>query len=364
VAALGLALAGCTSSGSSPAPSRTGRTGGGAAPSPDDAARRRAITTATELLADLAASSAVPAALASALDADHRAQLTALGGPPPTAGLPPLLDPTGTTSPSATSSSRPGPTARALVSAETAGAGQALGDSAKVGPQLAELLVRVAAARAVHADLLARAAKLPVPTRLTAAVGSAGPTGTSGSSGSSAGTTAASAGTTAASAGTTAASAGGTPSTASRSPGPIPTLSPTTRVSRSTADLDALARVVEAEHAAVFGYALVVPRVPAPQQPTARAVWDAHRIDRDRLEALLVAAGSQPPAALPAYAVDPPGGAAQARTLAARIEAGVARVGLWAVGRGADDVRAAAADVVVAATRQRAGWLGALPPFG
>ncbi len=351
--AVGVGLvAGCTSHGHPPTPSPSGRTT--RVPDPDDVARERAVATARRLLADVTAMTGPSAGPRAALAEGHRAHLVALGRP----AAPAPGDATSTTPARSASGSASGPPAGSptssaeaagdLVAAHVAGAREALGDSADVGPDLAALLVRIAAARAAQADVVARAFDLRAPGRLLPAA--PGPTQTGVQTQTGAPTRD----------GTPGGSATSVPAGA---PGPLTTLAPAPRVSRSTADLDALARLVEAEHAAVYGYAVVVPRVARSQRDQARAVWDAHRQTRDAVEVLVVAAGVTPPAARPAYALDVPSDADGARALAAGIEAGVARVGVWSVGRGTGEVRALAADLAVVATRHRAQWLGAVPPF-
>lgn len=341
----GPALAACTSGGGpGPGPTRGGTT---AAPDADDAALARAVATTNRLLGLLAAATGVPAAVRAAVAADHRAHLVALGVPAAAVTATPTGTPTGTPAgtPAATptgtptgdaAAPRPGP--RALVAAERAAAKQALADAAGTGRPVAALLVRVAAARAVHADVLARATDVAVPGPVDAGTPAGSPTGSPTGS-------------------------AGPPAAAPSGLAALPTLTPSPATSRAADDLDALARLVDAEHAAVFAYALVVPRVAPARRARADAVWTEHRRSRDAVEALLVAAGTTPPAALPAYAVDPPATPRAAAALAADVEAGVARVAAWSAGRGSGEVRALAGTVAVAAARRRAEWLGAVPPF-
>ena len=75
------------------------------------------------------------------------------------------------------------------------------------------------------------------------------------------------------------------------------------------------------EHAAVYAYGIVGARVSPAQRPAVRAVYDAHRVRRDSLEARIRELGQQPVPAEPAYTlpfdvVD----AAAARRLAALVE--------------------------------------------
>lgn len=344
-AALALAaLAACTSDGSTPPPDGSqGPDGGPRTPSVDDVARLRTVATTRELLAAVTTATAVPAALRAAVADDHRAHLTALGAtvePPRTGSA------TGTGTGAAPASAAPAPTPpRSVVRDEADAAREALADVGAVGRELATLLVRVAAARAAHADLVARAADVPAAGGVTAPQASPTSSGASPTDQPTDQPT-------------------DRPTGTDQPTGTaLPTLTPAPRASRPAADLDALARLVEAEHAAVFGYAVVVPRVRESRRKRAQALWDAHRTSRDVLEAQVVAAGAEPPAALPAYTVDVPSSAAGAGDLAASLEAGVARVAVWAAGRGGGDVRVRAANLAVTATRRRVEWSGTVPAF-
>ena len=111
----------------------------------------------------------------------------------------------------------------------------------------------------------------------------------------------------------------------------------------------ALAELVAAEHAAVFGYGMVAARLPQARRPEALAVEATHRGLRDRYAAELLALGGVVPAAQPGYVLtetDP-------ARLAAAIEAAVYRTTLHAVAQldGAARVTVAR-DAVAALTRQ------------
>ncbi len=361
-------LAGCTSGDGG---TRQGRSATVAptsvAPSADDLARARAVATSRRLLRDVSAATGLPAGVRSAVAAGHRAHLAALGAdveasgtasgtgstaPAPDAeststSTPTVPDGAATTATASTSTSRAAarPTPADVVRGEISGARQALADVAGVSPELATLLVRVAAGRAAHADVVARATDVAVPGAPRAPAGTPTPTATDG-----------------------AAASGGAPDEttsprATTGTGPVATLEPEPTTTLDPADLDALDRLTEAEHAAVYGYAVVVPRVAAAREARGRALLDAHRVSRDAIEERVVGAGATPPAALPGYDVDTPTSPADAVALAARIEAGVARVGAWAAGRSGRDVRALAAALAVTSTRRRAEWLGTVPPF-
>ena len=91
------------------------------------------------------------------------------------------------------------------------------------------------------------------------------------------------------------------------------------RLPREPALLTAL---VEAQHAAVYGYGVLGARLDEELRRQARAASDVHRAARDALSARLRDRGAPVPASLPAYDVevaDAPG----ALALAVRIEEGL-----------------------------------------
>jgi hypothetical protein len=214
---------------------------------------------------------------------------------------------------------------------EAAAAGRAVeaasGDG--VTPGMATLLARIAACRAVHADLLAVAAgvDLPPATGLdvappsASAEGSTPPTGTPSAPGPT-----------------------GSP------PPPPPELAPA-------------AAMLGGEHAAVFAYGLVTARA-GQARARALALLTEHVARRDAIEGFLLARGTVPPAAAPAYEVGPvPKGAAQAAALAQRVEDGTAAVAAAAVAAEDPAVRGLAATLLVAAARRAAAWRGATEPL-
>ena len=242
-------LAGCTSS------AGPGRPDGSttAPPGVDELARTAATADSADLLRLGARAAQTTPALASLLSrvaAGHRAHLAALGG---TAGI-------GASTNGSTVGATAGPvSAQALVAAEWAAAGRALAASAGTGPAMATLLVRVAASRAVHADLLSRAARLPLPGRLQPAA----PAGTN-----------------------------------------TPTNTPTVAgIARVAGSRQSLADLLAGEHAATFAYGLLAARASAGQRPLAQDLWQQHLVARDYLQSQIVAAGDTPPIPAPAYDV-------------------------------------------------------------
>ncbi len=96
-------------------------------------------------------------------------------------------------------------------------------------------------------------------------------------------------------------------------------------------DVDLLRTLLEAEHAAVYGYGTLGGRLDAATRPAALAAFDAHRARRDSLSARLVERDEEPPVALPAYDVAVPD-RATALALAVRLEEGLAQRWLALVG--------------------------------
>ena len=370
---VGLLPAGCTggsgSGGRSPTgtPSRT--------PSPDEQAAGRAAVAALTLLAQEALLAQARPSLRPVLDVlagQHRAHLVALGVPAPEPS-------TGTGSPSGTGSptgsprrtgapssagtrGSAGPSPADVVLAERRAATEALADVPLTSAGPAGLLARIAAARAVHADLLAAAAELPVPVELptprSRSTGSSSPNPASAPPGATAAT-----GDSSPTAAAGAATPGGTGS-------PDGTGSPSDTSGTTRADpaslrpldpkaVTALSTLVSAEHAAVFGYGLLTARVPDARQPAVRALWVAHRARRDELERRLADAGATPPAALPGYDVGPaPTSPSAVTALGARIEDAMASAALSAVVGSTGEIRSEAALDLIRAARRATGWRG------
>jgi hypothetical protein len=86
---------------------------------------------------------------------------------------------------------------------------------------------------------------------------------------------------------------------------------------------DLLHALVEAEHAAIYGYGVLGARLDPVARRAAVAAYDVHRARRDRVVAALEARGGTPPRPLAAYDVVVPDRAA-ALALAAHLEEGVA----------------------------------------
>ena len=88
-------------------------------------------------------------------------------------------------------------------------------------------------------------------------------------------------------------------------------------------EVDLLAELLEAAHAAVYGYGVLGARLDEATRRVALAAYDVHRARRDALTAQLRARGADPEPSLPAYDVavaDP----TEALALAVRLEEGMA----------------------------------------
>ena len=99
---------------------------------------------------------------------------------------------------------------------------------------------------------------------------------------------------------------------------------------------DLLAELLEAAHAAVYGYGVLGARLDDATRRVALAAYDVHRARRDALSAQLRARGTEPEPSRPAYDVTV-ADAAAARALAVRLEEGMALRWRDLVG-GTDDV--------------------------
>jgi hypothetical protein len=87
-------------------------------------------------------------------------------------------------------------------------------------------------------------------------------------------------------------------------------------------DVSLLTALLEAEHAAVYGYGTLGGRLDAATRPAALAAFDAHRLRRDSLAARLRERGAVAPPTRAAYDVAV-GTPAQALALAVRLEEGL-----------------------------------------
>ncbi len=127
------------------------------------------------------------------------------------------------------------------------------------------------------------------------------------------------------------------------------------------ADLASLQGALAVEHSAVFGYGIVGGRL-GPDDQLARESYDVHRQRRDLLTAALVEASATPTPAAPAYEPDSPVvAAAQARALAAQIEAASATAYAQLVATGDELWRRTAAAWLRDSAVRSYRWSGEVP---
>ncbi|MEU8796963.1 DUF4439 domain-containing protein [Spirillospora sp. NPDC048819] len=132
---------------------------------------------------------------------------------------------------------------------------------------------------------------------------------------------------------------------------------------RSKSGAEALRTALSAEHAAVYGYGVLGSHLRGSLRQTAKAVWDAHRAQRDELISILA---GEPVAAAAAYAL--PVRVATARSaaqLAAALEDDLVPAYVGLAGVSSPDLRAFAADSAQRAAARSAAWrskAGAAPP--
>lgn len=267
-------------------------------PGPDELARRDAARAADALQrATEAAAVTAPeplAGLLTAVAAGHGAQLEALGGSGPAPGTPPpaTADAVG------------------LPGAQSTAAFAALAPLQRVSGPMARLLASVAAADAVHAQLLASAQGQPEP----------------------------------------------------EPPSPVTAATE----GRWSGDLDdaaaaALGACLDGEYAAAHGYGYVAARLDDGARDVAQAALAAHEHAAARLGGLLRDAGRDVPAPAPAYEL--PDAGRDPAALALLLEERTATLHATAVARTDDGARLLAADLLVGAALRAAAWRGAAAPL-
>lgn len=125
-------------------------------------------------------------------------------------------------------------------------------------------------------------------------------------------------------------------------------------------DTEAVAAVVDALHAVVWGYQLALGRLPGSGRPYARAAAGlrGHRILQDRLVEQLVRAGAEVPPAQPAYDPSPEvRDAASAALLLRRLESRLQPfLGSWLAAAGTAGDRTLAYDALAAAAATARSW--------
>jgi hypothetical protein len=130
-------------------------------------------------------------------------------------------------------------------------------------------------------------------------------------------------------------------------------------------DLTALQAALAGEHATVYAYGVAGAHLRDARRRAALQARDAHLARRDRLTDLVIAAGEQPVAAEPAYALpEPVEDAAGARRLAATVEERLAATYADLVAAADGDLRSLAATALQEAAVRAATWRGhSVGPF-
>ncbi|MGP4027645.1 ferritin-like domain-containing protein [Actinomadura sp. 3N407] len=132
---------------------------------------------------------------------------------------------------------------------------------------------------------------------------------------------------------------------------------------RSKSGAGVLRTALSAEHAAVYGYGVLGAHLRGSLRRTAKAVWDAHRAQRDELISILT---GEPTAAAAAYELPVKVTSARsAAQLAAALEDDLVPAYVGLAGASSPDLRAFAADSAQRASARSAAWrakAGAPPP--
>lgn len=129
-------------------------------------------------------------------------------------------------------------------------------------------------------------------------------------------------------------------------------------------ELDALQEALAAEHAAVYGYAVVGAHLSGRDRALATRHLDAHRAARDELEAVIRERDGVPATALAGYALPfEVTGRSSARRLAGRLERATAGAYAGLVGASRDDVRRHAALAMQDCAVRQARWTGTADPL-
>ena len=129
-------------------------------------------------------------------------------------------------------------------------------------------------------------------------------------------------------------------------------------------ELAAAQTALAAEHAAIYGYAVVGAHLSGDERARAIAIYQAHRRRRDELTRLIAAEKQAPTPAAAAYrlpfAIE---GTQDARKLAAQLEDGIAQAYAALVAAGGKDMRGLGAAALVEAAAAAAGWRGSTTAF-
>ncbi|MQA82358.1 MAG: DUF4439 domain-containing protein [Streptosporangiales bacterium] len=128
--------------------------------------------------------------------------------------------------------------------------------------------------------------------------------------------------------------------------------------------LEALQSALAAEHAAVYGYAVVGAHLSGADRALAARHLDEHRAARDELEAIIRERDGVPATALAGYELPfEVTGRSSARRLAARLERATTGAYAGLVGTSRDDVRRHAALAMQDCAVRQARWSGTVDPL-
>ncbi|MGH3241884.1 MAG: ferritin-like domain-containing protein, partial [Spirillospora sp.] len=123
---------------------------------------------------------------------------------------------------------------------------------------------------------------------------------------------------------------------------------------RSKSGADAVQKALAAEHAAVYGYGVLGARLNGSLRQTAKAVWDAHRAQRDELVSIL---SGTPVAAAAVYELPVKVASARdAARLAAALEDALVPAYVVLAGASSPDLRVFAAHSAQRAMARSAAW--------
>jgi hypothetical protein len=128
--------------------------------------------------------------------------------------------------------------------------------------------------------------------------------------------------------------------------------------------VDVLQRLLEAEHAVVYGYGVAGAHLDGAVREQALRGWTAHRGRRDELVALVTERGGTPEPPAAAYDLPAPVRTARdARTLLTLLEERAAAVWADAVAGATGELRTFAVEGLTASAVEAARWRGGSVPF-
>ncbi len=154
------------------------------------------------------------------------------------------------------------------------------------------------------------------------------------------------------------------PSRARGATTPVPSATPTPRLTATAGELTALQRALAGERAAVYGYGVVGGQASASDRPRALDALARHAVRRDDVQRALTAAGAEPEFEAPAYGLPfPVVGPSAAHRLAVHLEQGLTAGYADLVAAADPSRRADAASRLVEAALAARAWGAAPTPF-